>query len=394
MAEIYALGQQKRAASDTSLVINVRGGKRPANNSFKLPLLQEQASSSKNTKKSGTRQPPRKIPVDLASPDVWEKLKSLDAGLTMAQWLALDKKAYAEVRDGLRFLHGRKARSNIQVDQAMKVNVLEVDSEEGDHSTSDEEEGTDWDSTWSKGSTFEKDGMNQDQENYNSDDTEYNYPYNLENMKKSIPLRRPIVIKGHVVQAVFDSGTSVSVISRLLVEKLKLTISGDHLAVSTMDDQSDQACEIIKVVPIRVAGKLRPKHMCVEASSNRDLCLLGYVELHVDHPDKAANIMSKNNEQSKEVFAVVVDLKNNKESSDKVKLKQDDRLKLKFYTEEIQGVKDKEEGQLSAENTPRELKVGSRRQNITSPPPLTPPSVQNPFVCLGRKKHTYVKKLR
>ena len=284
-AQINAIEKRRRGASDTS-VTNLHAKKRQDNHSFKLPLLNQQpvtASLSRQqepsvplpkNKKTSKRQPPRKLPVELEKPDIWETLKGLDSGLSVAQWLALDKNAYVDVRDGLKFLHGRRQANNIN--QTMDVNALNVDlnsENEDSNDVSDQETG--WDTTWSEGSLCDSDHVSDGQDDYDSDDTEYNYPYDLQKMKRSIPLRGPVVINGQVVQAIFDSGASVSVISQSLVDKLRLIPSGDKLAVSTMDEESDRACEIVKNVPIRVAGKLRPEHMCIEPSNKRDLCLLG-----------------------------------------------------------------------------------------------------------------------
>ena len=132
-------------------------------------------------------QPLRKLQVDLEKLDVWERLKEIDSGLSVAQWLALDKKAYADVRDRLKFLHSHQVGKS---SQAMDVNALEVDSEEENEEEVEDGEETDWDSTWSEGMVDGDD---------DSVSTEYNYPYDLQNMEKSIPLRGPVVINGQVV---------------------------------------------------------------------------------------------------------------------------------------------------------------------------------------------------
>ncbi|KAG2213623.1 hypothetical protein INT45_000984, partial [Circinella minor] len=252
-AEVYALG--KRGLSDTSLVTSRRIAKRTAEPT-RLPLLNQPAvpSSSKPNKAPRKRQPPRKLQIDLDQPDVWERLKELDSGLSMAQWLALDKKAYVDVRDGLKYLHGRNNPNNKV--QRMEVNAVDIDaitddeeeterSIEGEETTDGDIE-TDWDSTWSEGSRDNDDIIQGNHDGYESDDTEYHYPYDLQKMKKSIPLRGPVVINGHVIQAIFDTGASMSMISQSLVNKLDLVSSGDRLTVSTMDDKSRRPCEVIK----------------------------------------------------------------------------------------------------------------------------------------------------
>ncbi|KAG2216448.1 hypothetical protein INT45_000061 [Circinella minor] len=412
-AEVYAVRGRKRGASDTLLITNFRGGKRQGE-SQKLPLFNQQtvtASSSRTPPNSSPlpqripskpannqinktlrkRPTQRKLQVDLEKSDVWKKLKEIDSGLSMAQWLALDKEAYIDVRDGLKFLHGRNMTN--KSNQAMDINALEIDSKD------EMSQETDWESTWSETSSrgddsdseeknddegagteenYDSDDLSNSEENddYDSDDTEYNYPYDLQNMKKSIPLRGPVVINGQVVQAIFDSGASVSVISQSLVDKLHLVSSGDKLAVSTMDENSNRACKIVKDVPIRVAGKLRPEHMCIEATNKRDLCLLGttwfraysivpkieqstlsiptkngrgYVELQADYPE-ASNTKGK----AKEVFAVVVDLVK-KEKLMLEKEPEENDPELKFYIEEIQGLVESKDEEKAIDELPKEL---------------------------------------
>ncbi|KAG2216450.1 hypothetical protein INT45_000063 [Circinella minor] len=391
-AQVNAVEKRRRGASDMS-VTNGRTGKRPDNNSFKLPLLNQQPevpSSSRSqepvvlppkNKNTNKRQPPRKLLVELEKPDVWETLKKLDSGLSVVQWLALGKKAYVNVRDGLKYLYERR-QYNLS-NRVMDVNVLKVDSELKEENSNDgSDDGTDWDSTWSEGSVYSSDRTSDEEDNYNLDDTEYNYPYDLQNMKKSIPLHGPIIINGQVVQAIFDSGASVSVLSQSLVNKLNLVLSGDTLAVSTMDEKSDRACKIVKNIPIRIAGKLRPEHMCIEPSNKWDLCLLGttwfraygittkvehstiiiptkkgrgYVELQADFPDTSVT-----KGKSKEVFAVAVDLNEEKKTT-KNNNQQENSASLNFYIRVSQASKFLQI--FTNRYSQRILKVANQRRN-------------------------------
>lgn len=223
-------------------------------------VVMQEANKTKTKK---TRRPPRRLPVHLSKRDIWQRLHALDSGLSMAEWMALDKSAYQDVRDGLRYLHARKvSRKKAQV-----VNALEVAYDTEDSWSEADSDDEDWSSAESV--------LASDESEYMSDDTMYDYPYDLKAMERSVPLRGPVVINGVSVRAVFDSGASVSVISKSLVEKLGLFPSGDKLPLSTMDDGSRRSCDVVVSVPIRVAGKLRPEHMCIQSNTNRDICLLG-----------------------------------------------------------------------------------------------------------------------
>lgn len=224
-------------------------------------VIQEQEKNKTKVKK--TRHPPRKLPVHISRRDIWQRLMNLDSGLSVAEWMALDKTAYQDVRDGLRYLHSR--RSNRKRTQA--VNAVEIAQDTDDSWSEVDSEKEDWSSNESV--------MASDESDYLSDDTIYDYPYDLKAMERSVPLRGPVVINGILVRAVFDSGASVSVISKSLAEKLGLLPNGDKLPLSTMDDGSRRSCDVVVSVPIRVAGKLRPEHMCIQSNTDRDICLLG-----------------------------------------------------------------------------------------------------------------------
>lgn len=208
------------------------------------------------------RNPPRRLPVRLNKKDVWKKLAQTEAGLSMADWVSLDKAAYKDVVDGLRYLHGRKVKK-VASSKAVNLVDVEVDEDEDAQESEDMEE-----SEWSE------DYSSTEESEYDSDDTECNYPYDYETMKKSRPMRAPVAINGEVVQAVFDSGASVSVISRKLAQRLVLKENKDELYLTGIDKEIGEPSRIAPNVPIRVAGKLRHEHMCI-LDTERDLCLIG-----------------------------------------------------------------------------------------------------------------------
>ncbi|KAG2206047.1 hypothetical protein INT45_000309, partial [Circinella minor] len=180
-AEVYAVRGRKRGASDTSLITNFRGGKRQGE-SQKLPLFNQQTVTASSSRTPPNSSPPpqripskpannqinktprkrptqRKLQVDLEKSDVWKKLKEIDSGLSMAQWLALDKEAYVDVRDRLKFLHGHNTTN--KSNQAMDINALEIDSKD------EMSQETDWESTWSETSSR---GDDSDSEEKNDDE--------------------------------------------------------------------------------------------------------------------------------------------------------------------------------------------------------------------------------
>lgn len=104
------------------------------------------------------RPPPRRLPVSTSKRDVWKKLSQLDAGLTVSDWIALDKEAYRDVRDGLRFLHGRRPRSTgKQPRNEGNINVLDVkdlfDQGEDEYPSDCSTMGSDFDSEYESDDT-------------------------------------------------------------------------------------------------------------------------------------------------------------------------------------------------------------------------------------------------
>lgn len=68
---------------------------------------------------------------------------------------------------------------------------------------------------------------------YERYDTEYHFPYDFNRMRSSKPFCAPIVIGSTVVNAVFDSGASVSVIGSDLAHELGLAPNGDSLTLTS-----------------------------------------------------------------------------------------------------------------------------------------------------------------
>lgn len=90
-----------------------------------------------------------------------------------------------------------------------------------------------------------------------SDDTDCEYPYDLNEIRKSTSLKVPTIIKEKIIETIMDSGASCSVISRHL-PKLKLLPNGDTLAISGVDSKKKYGSEernvsdITTSVPVRI----------------------------------------------------------------------------------------------------------------------------------------------
>ncbi|KAG2216356.1 hypothetical protein INT45_001608 [Circinella minor] len=87
-------------------------------------------------------------------------------------------------------------------------------------------------------------------------------------------MRAPIVINSKCIEAIFDSGAGISVISKTLADKLKLKPTTDSLQLSSLDETIGPPCKIVTNVPIRVAGKHRPEHTA-QTAKNPQHFLLG-----------------------------------------------------------------------------------------------------------------------
>ncbi|KAI7873431.1 hypothetical protein K492DRAFT_185653 [Lichtheimia hyalospora FSU 10163] len=170
------------------------------------------------------RTPPRRLPVKAPRKNIWKCLEQLDAGLLVAQWLSMDREAYKDIRDGLRYLYGRKPKT-IPSKAIGQVNAMEVDT-----SASDDE---DW---WTDDGESEDDDRTSvtSIDTVKTKDTNLEYPYDFSKMQASKPLKAPIVINNEPVMATFDTGASVSVISKPLAKKLGLESNGDYLPLSSL----------------------------------------------------------------------------------------------------------------------------------------------------------------
>ncbi|KAG0780976.1 hypothetical protein G6F22_009794 [Rhizopus arrhizus] len=248
---------------------------------------------NKPVKKRAPRKKARRLPVKLrGGRTIWDILDQCKADITATELIALDAKARKDMVDGIRFLREnkrklRKPADAMEVDQRTGVNRVEeagsasnpavvnvVDQDWETESSLSDEVSTDLSSMY-----FEDEASEDDQASISSDVDDgvsvYCYPYNLQRMKVSSPLRGAITINDKPVEVVFDTGASVSVIGKGLVDSLGLVPNGDTLPLTGFDNKKGPSSPIVMDVPIRIAGKLRPEHMCVQPTGNDNLCLLG-----------------------------------------------------------------------------------------------------------------------
>jgi hypothetical protein len=74
-----------------------------------------------NKGKKAVRAPPRRVDVPYKNHNVWDVLKNANAGLSVTDWLKIDKTASKQVLDGIRTLRSRKRSSAAAVTGAVKL---------------------------------------------------------------------------------------------------------------------------------------------------------------------------------------------------------------------------------------------------------------------------------
>lgn len=246
-------------------------------------------------KRVAVRKPPRRLPITLRRQDIWQKLDKVDAGLSMTEWLYLDKQASKDMMDGIRTMRSKRkkittGRDNRQLITAEPIPrtpkrvpvVAAVGVGDSDSSSWEED-----DSSVSSELTFGTTTTNtsnpdsiENSENAIRDDegSLVDYPYNLQSMRNSAPLKGPVSVNGMVFECTFDSGAAVSVMNSGLATKLGLQANGDRMHLTSFDSKTREPCHIVQSVPIRVGGHLRAEHMCIQGDSGGimdDYCILG-----------------------------------------------------------------------------------------------------------------------
>jgi hypothetical protein len=140
----------------------------------------------------------------------------------------------------------------------MEINLVE------DESDYDSDTTTDYDSDHTSSSSvksLESEFATVDEDddlNFSEAESVYRYPYDLNKMRASSPLKGMIKIGNKAVECIFDTGGSISVLSKYLCESLGLVPIDDSLQLVGFDNKKPSTrSKIVLDVPINVAGKIR-----------------------------------------------------------------------------------------------------------------------------------------
>lgn len=233
------------------------------------------------------RAPPRKLEVNMGELDIWSVLKATDSGTSLAQLIATNKKVAGDIQAGIRFMHGRKRKSLKAVDGGKRPQVYRAtvkcveDSETGDSEGDVDDDSDDGDSYLYPSGYSSCDEFSEVESEvegslsgYESEDTHYEYAYNVNRLKEASPFMVNVKVGKVEVEAVVDTGAATSVISKGLARKLGLRVNGDLMTIEQLDGNPSKPNGVCEQVQMRIGGKLRPEHFIVHDNKD-DLMLLG-----------------------------------------------------------------------------------------------------------------------
>ncbi|KAG2191005.1 hypothetical protein INT46_010836, partial [Mucor plumbeus] len=203
----------------------------------------------------------------VAPPDIMKILnKPTESGVSILQYLAKDKNASRNLRENLTAMHRPKPRNG---GATVIINELR------NMSSSDEES---YDSS-DQVDQFSSNGSSSDYDSSDDDiDTVIDYPFDLKKLMNSQPVRTMVAIGGTLLIATLDTGAAISVMSRRLADTLGLEVVkvNKRFALTGFNDAISETSLVAKDVEIRVGGKLRREHFCIDNSiREKDVCLLG-----------------------------------------------------------------------------------------------------------------------
>lgn len=198
-------------------------------------------------------------------PDIMKLLnKPTESGVSILQYLAKDRNASRSLRENLTAMHRSKPRNGGTTVIINELRNVGSSDEESDYSSDDFEESS-----------------NSSSSDHSSDDdidTVIDYPFDLKKLMNSQPVRTMVAIGDTLLIATLDTGAAISVMSRRLADTLQLELVkvNKRFALTGFNDAISETSLVAKDVEIRVGGKLRREHFCIDNSiRDKDVCLLG-----------------------------------------------------------------------------------------------------------------------
>lgn len=199
--------------------------------------------------------------VEISIERTWDKLRRTQVTMSVAEYLAMNKKTSRDVKEGLLYIHRRKPstrkiaqtypnrssavsnpvvinalRSGGLLDEVVYANSINTNNtsmgnmQNDSDSSEDEDEDSNSSSNYTSSSEI-TDSEYDDELDIDDDDddsVQANYPYNRARMRSAQPVRVFISINNQLVEAVLDSDAAVSVCSIKLVKRLNLEIDHDE----------------------------------------------------------------------------------------------------------------------------------------------------------------------
>ncbi|KAJ8652128.1 hypothetical protein O0I10_012233 [Lichtheimia ornata] len=179
--------------------------------------------------KKRTRKPARRFEVDTNKQNIWDALGNAQVNMSFKDRLAIDKQAAKDLCDGIRSIHGRKPRkTTTNLPLSTQVNAVNLVGSDGEESEVEDEKEEEWEvedekeEEWedeldgddegsaSESYLFDSEFEDDDADGYLSDGSITQYPYNPESMGTARPFAVKVHINGEPVEAIADTGFSVS----------------------------------------------------------------------------------------------------------------------------------------------------------------------------------------
>ncbi|KAL0139125.1 hypothetical protein V8B55DRAFT_1362648, partial [Mucor lusitanicus] len=210
-------------------------------------------------------------------PDIMKLLNQpSESGVSILQYLAKDKNASRRLRESLIAIHRAKPRNGGTTVIINELTQRQQDDDSDDSGSSDYIHSSDDYSD--DGSTIESSSYDHSSDEEDDLDTVIDYPFDLKKLMSSQPMRTMVSIGETLMIATVDTGAAISVMSRRLADALGLQLEkvNKRFALTGFNDAVSETTLVAKDVPLRIGGKLRREHFCVDNSiRDKDVCLLG-----------------------------------------------------------------------------------------------------------------------